>query len=243
MSRPLIGITGRRWPSGRLSSMMPVAMKDVAADVHFSDYSSSVNQAGGLPVGLTRDADVAAMVERLDGLILSGGADIDPTRYGHEHDAKLGELEPTRDEWEFALFAEASRVGLPVLGICRGLQLVNVALGGTLNQNVELEDGEGHPQWGKPRDEPAHFVDIVEGSVLSQFHSGRIGVNSLHHQTIRDLAPSLKVGAVAFDGVIEGVELSEKPVLAVQWHPELLQQPDPVFHWLINEARSYREAR
>src|ERR1700692_1248798 len=126
MARPLIGITGRRWAASILGTSIPPAMSGIPFDLHFSDYPRSIALAGGLPVELTRDADVAEMVEPLDGLVLTGGADVDPENYHQAHDANLGVLEPDRDEWEIGLMAAARERDLPVLAICRGLQLVNV---------------------------------------------------------------------------------------------------------------------
>src|SRR5271169_2927867 len=103
MGAPLIGLSGRRWPATTLGEFVPPAMKGVEFDLHFADYPQAVAACGGLPVELTRDADVEAVVERLDGLVLTGGADVDPAAYGEAPDEQLGHLEPDRDEWEFAL--------------------------------------------------------------------------------------------------------------------------------------------
>src|ERR1017187_1005763 len=112
MTKPLIGMTGRRWPASALANNVPKAMYDLKFDLHFSDYPASVAAAGGLPVELTRDADVEGVLARLDGLILSGGADVEPDRYGHHADENLGAIEPDRDEWEMALLrSEERRVG------------------------------------------------------------------------------------------------------------------------------------
>ncbi len=132
MARPLIGISGRRLPATVLGPNVPVAMRGLKFDLHFTDYPRSVALAGGLPVELTRDADVDEIVAHLDGLILSGGADVDPVHYHEAHQANLGPLEPDRDEWELALLEAARTKEIPVLAICRGMQLVNVAFGGTL---------------------------------------------------------------------------------------------------------------
>ena len=139
-------------------------MSGLTFDLHFADYGRSVALAGGLPVELTRDADVHEMVSHLDGLVLSGGADIEPSRYGAAAVEELGETEPERDAWEFALYDAARSKGIPVLAICRGFQLVNVAHGGTLNQHVELDDGAGHPQWEVDGRETTHAVSCRASS-------------------------------------------------------------------------------
>jgi putative glutamine amidotransferase len=211
-------------------------------DLHFSDYPKSVAGAGGLPVELTRDADPRGVVERIDGLILSGGADVDPARYGAEPDVNLGSIEPDRDEWELALFHAARERGVPILGICRGAQLTNVALGGTLRQHLEASEGSGHPQWDADVRAAAHEVNVVPDSLLSKVVDAHIGVNSLHHQAIDQLGEGLVASAYAPDGVIEAVELPGENLLAVQWHPELLGGPDPTFFWIVAAAKEFMDA-
>jgi len=211
-------------------------MKGIHFDLHFSDYPRSVALAGGLPVELTRDADVTEMVEHLDGLVLTGGADVDPENYGQAHDPNLGELEPDRDEWEISLLAAARARDLPVLAICRGLQLVNVVFGGTLRQDVDLDEGAGHPQWDVDGHEATHSVNVVEGTTTAQLFPDELGVNSLHHQVVDIVGQGLIVSAKASDGVVEGLETPDGRIVAVQWHPELLKKPDPTFVWLVGQA-------
>jgi len=211
-------------------------MSELSFDLHFADYGRSVALAGGLPVELTRDADVEDMVSRLDGLVMSGGADVEPHHYGHEPHELLGAVEPERDEWEFALYAAARERGLPILAICRGFQLVNVAHGGTLRQHVELHEGAGHPQWDVDGRKTTHSVSCRSSSLTAQVVGGSLEVNSLHHQTLDTLGEGLVVGATASDGVVESFYTSDASVLAVQWHPELLPAPDPTFVWLVKTA-------
>ncbi len=236
MTRPLIGISGRRWPMATLGDAMPPAMDGLTFDLHISDYGSSVAAAGGLPVELSRDADVADIISRLDGLILTGGADLDPSHYGAQPDPKLGSVEVERDAWEFALYAQARQRKLPILGICRGFQLINVAEGGTLIQHVELDEGSGHPQWDVDGRSATHQVSCLSGSLIASLIGEEAAVNSLHHQVIGVLAQGLVAEASAPDGVLEAFVIPGSPVLAVQWHPELLGGPDPTFHWLVREA-------
>ncbi|HLK44653.1 MAG TPA: gamma-glutamyl-gamma-aminobutyrate hydrolase family protein, partial [Acidimicrobiales bacterium] len=129
MSAPLIGLSGRRWPATALGAHVPPAMHAMEFDLHFADYPQAVAACGGLPVELARDADVEGVVARIDGLVLTGGADVDPAVYGHAPDANLGTTEPARDAWELALLAAAEQRDLPVLCVCRGAQLLNVAKG------------------------------------------------------------------------------------------------------------------
>ena len=226
-----------------LGSYMPAAMAELEFDLHVSDYSNAVAAAGGLPVQLTRDADVSDIVRRLDGLVLSGGADIDPARYGATPDEHLGSVEPERDEWEFALYATARAIDLPVLGICRGFQLINVAQGGTLHQHVELDGGAGHPQWDVDGRFRTHRVVCVANTLPATLLGDEFGVNSLHHQTLDQVGEGIEVGARATDGVVEAYTIPGAPVLAVQWHPELLPAPDPTFGWLVGAASSFAARR
>jgi putative glutamine amidotransferase len=236
MARPLIGISGRRWPASYLGNHVPAAMRGILFDLHFSDYPRSVALAGGLPVELTRDADAEEMVEHLDGLVLTGGADVDPAQYHAAPDPELGPTEPDRDVWELALLKAARTKEIPILAICRGLQLVNVAFGGTLVQHVELDDGAGHPQWEVNGREPTHGVHVVGGTVTAGLYPGEMGVNSLHHQVVAEVGEGLVVSAKAPDGVVEGLETTDGGLVAVQWHPELLPAPDASFVWLVREA-------
>lgn len=239
MARPLIGISGRRWPATALGKNVPKAMSGLEFDLHFSDYPRSVALAGGLPVELTRDADAEETVSHLDGLVLTGGADLDPVHYDQEPDPGLGAVEPDRDVWEMALLGAARERGVPVLAICRGLQLVNVVFGGTLRQHVELEEGVGHPQWETDGHEQTHRVHVVDGTMAGAIYDGELGVNSLHHQVVDEVGEGLIVSAKAPDGVVEGLESPDGKILAVQWHPELLKKPDPAFVWLVRAAAEH----
>jgi putative glutamine amidotransferase len=239
MAKPLIGITGRRWSAQRLSQFLPRSFDSLHFDLHFTDYPSSIAAAGGLPIELTRDADPEGVVERLDGLVLSGGADVDPARYGAEPDPNLGPLEPDRDVWEFALLDAARARDLPILAICRGAQLVNVAFGGTLRQHVEMDEGSGHPAWDSDARGAVHDIAVQPGTVLATLYPERRGVNSLHHQTIDRLGEKLAAVASADDGVVEAFEVPGEDILAVQWHPELMGGPDPTFSWIVGAATRF----
>ncbi len=233
---PLVGLSGRRWPARLLADRLPVAMHESQLDLHFSDYGRAVAAAGGVPVELTRDAPVGPVLDRLDALVLSGGADIDPVRYGASPDPECGPLEPDRDAWELELVAGALERSLPVFGICRGLQLLNVARGGTLVQHVGLDQGDGHPSFDVPRQELVHAVKLVPGTLAAAVYGEEVKVNSLHHQVVDRLGEGLVASGRSTDGSVEALELPGRPLLAVQWHPELLSQPDPGMRWLVNAA-------
>ncbi len=236
MRKPLIGVTGRRWPATALGANVPPAMSGLRFDLHFSDYPRSISAAGGLPVELTRDADVEGLIERLDGLVLSGGADLDPALYGQDPEENLQVPEVDRDEWEMELLRAARKREMPILAICRGLQLVNVAFGGTLVQHVELEDGSGHPQWNVDGHTATHEVHVTPDTMTATLLPSVWAVNSLHHQTVETVGDGLTISATAPDGVVEALETPDGDLLAVQWHPELLAAPDPTFVWLVRQA-------
>lgn len=241
--RPLIGVSGRRWPAQLVSSGLPRALHDAEIDIHFTEYPAAVAAAGGLPVELCRDAPVADIVERLDGLVLTGGADVDPDNYGHEPASGLGATEPERDRWELALLQEATTRGIPVLAICRGMQLLNVYRGGSLVQHLDLAEGDGHPRFDEPRSMRVHVVHTEHGSLAERLYGGELRVNSLHHQAVGDLAPGLVASGRSPDGTVEVIEVPGAAVFAVQWHPEMLEQPDPAFLWLVVEAAQYAASR
>jgi putative glutamine amidotransferase len=228
---PLVGLTGRGKPAAPVSGLPP-SWGDVPVEVHVSEYSSKVAQAGGLPVMLTRRADVAALADRLAALVLTGGADIAPSRYGSPPDPELGAVEPARDEFELELLTAMVALGRPVLGICRGLQLINVWAGGTLHQHVP-----SHQRVDRGPSELVHTVLVDRTTCLGARYLGEISVNSFHHQTIDRLGDGLDVVGRAPDGVIEMIEHGHHRVAAVQWHPELLDDLDPSFGWLVDQAR------
>ncbi len=201
-------------------------------------YSRSVRAGGGLPfpIPLAEEPEWAERyVEGLDGLLLSGGKDSDPAQYGEEPVAGLGAFDTARDEWELALFKAAMARGIPILGICRGCQLVNVAMGGSLVQDLATQrpGTKAHnPPEGFPVDRLYHSVDLVEGSFLrGVFGQERLRVNSFHHQAVKELAPGLEASAFAADGVLEGFESSDRTrfLVGVQFHPEGLTRRFPQF--------------
>jgi putative glutamine amidotransferase len=215
-SPPLIGITLDSEEPGGYSRMPWYALR--------ANYAEIVARAGGLPVLLPHEAQlVPAFLERIDGLIVTGGAfDIDPALFGAEARAGLV-LKRGRTQFEMAMVKGALSRDLPILGICGGQQLLNVALGGTLIQHIpdEVSGALAHEQEG-PRTEPGHWVEVTDGTRLAEIvGETRIPVNSAHHQAVRTVAPGCRVNAVAPDGVIEGIEAEGRDFcIGVQWHPE-----------------------
>ncbi|MBF0442864.1 MAG: gamma-glutamyl-gamma-aminobutyrate hydrolase family protein [Oligoflexales bacterium] len=194
------------------------------------DYIDSVLIGGGIPVVLPIVADeqaVSSQLDRVDGVLVSGGFDVDPLRYGQEPSRELGFIYPARDEFDLMAIKAALELGKPVFGICRGLQIINVAFGGTLSQDVSLMDtGElriKHFQATKSSADTGHTISIASGSRLSKIFPYETVVNSFHHQCIDKLAEGFSATARAKDGIIEAIEKKDGSfVMAVQWHPEMM---------------------
>lgn len=184
----------------------------------------AVTKSGGIPIILPSidPEDAPSYVDLFDGLLMLGGFDIDPTFFNEEPHYNLGETYRKRDLFEIALLKAAIKAGKPVMGICRGMQVINVALGGTLYQDLS-EDPQAklkHNQQA-PGNLPTHHVNIQSDSMLSSLIGERSYVNSRHHQALHQLAPALKTVAKSDDGVIEAVESKmNTQILGVQWHPE-----------------------
>lgn len=232
MSGPLIGLTGRQRKGDQIQNNLAV-LANVDVDLYFSDYSKAIIAAGGIPVHLPLDLAVVPAVDRLDGLLLTGGADIDPGQYGHAAAVDADTPEPARDEFELAVLNRAMERELPALGICRGVQLMNVACGGTLHQHLPE-----HAKFDRPIDELSHTVQIEQPSVLHELYGSERQVNSLHHQAVDTVGEGLRVSANADDGTIEALEHQTLPMIAVQWHPEMMTtaKSDPIFAWLVGQA-------
>jgi putative glutamine amidotransferase len=206
-----------------------------------------VTRAGGIAVLLPPqpvDDDIAARVlDGLDGLVITGGKDVDPARFGEAPHLETDEPRRDRDAWEFALLAGALRRGLPVLGICRGAQVLNVALGGTLHQH--LPDNIGHT-----RHQPGnavfseHSVRTVPGTRLAALIGESSDAHCYHHQAVAELGEGLVVSARDADGVIEAVEVpGDNFVLAVQWHPEERLDDLRLFAAVVDAAAAYATGR
>jgi putative glutamine amidotransferase len=212
------------------------------------DYVRSLNRAGAVAVILpasARDGDAQAQLERVDALLLPGGPDLSPLTYGEQPCWGLGETFPEEDEHQLAMARLALDRGLPLLAICRGMQALNVAAGGTLYQDL-VRHPEGclqHVQKGR-RHHISHRVDLAGDSRLARvFQRPSIGVNSFHHQAVKDLAPGFRITGTAPDGIVEAIEsASGAPVLGVQWHPEAMAERHPemlaLFSAWVDEIRA-----
>jgi putative glutamine amidotransferase len=223
MPMPLIGVTCTQETGSHNSP----AMERISVM-----YTNAVAAAGGLPVIIPTDFPIEQLETlrcKLDGILLTGGGDIDPVRYRGKSHPRLNYVCSQRDELEIALAKLAVKADWPLFGICRGVQVMNVALHGTLYVNVPTQFSstlDHDTPIDQGRDLIAHEVKIEPGTRLATIlGSGQIPVNSFHHQAVREIAPGLKVNAHATDGLVEGLELPEhRFFLGVQWHPECIQE-------------------
>ena len=195
-------------------------------------YIHAIEKSGGTPILLPYVGDGRAiehLVDICDGFFFTGGADIDPKRYGEEARENIGDIRAHRDEFEFRVFQRVVKTSKPILAICRGAQLVNIALGGTLYQDIpsELHTKISHRQ-SEPKFSPSHDVKIISNTPLHEMMGAeQIRANSFHHQAMKTLGKGLEIMAVAEDGIIEAVySLGEQYVRAYQWHPERLFEAD-----------------
>ncbi len=224
---------------------------------HPNDYSSarmtyteSVIRAGGTPVliPITTDSVILAdIVNRLDGIILIGGADIHPSYYNEEPIEQLGEVDSIRDIYDIALIHLAARRNLPMLGICRGEQLINVAFGGTLYQDIPAQypDTTVRHNQKEPSSVPTHLVNLLPGSAIAQLTGQtRLFTNTHHHQAVKQVAPGFRITAWATDSIPEAIEgMDGRPIWGVQFHPEALTVAGDTiaarfFRFMVDKAKA-----
>ncbi len=246
MKRPVIGITGN--------------YADQTCTLA-EGYYQSVLKAGGIPVIIPPRyveegddcSDLTGVLDNIDGIVFSGGGDPNPLLFGEEPVVQLHSITPERDLQELKLVRMAYDRQIPMLGICKGIQMINAALGGTLYQDIHSQKEGGvwvkHSQ-DEDRRFPSHTVKVENGTLLHKlFGRDTLQVNSFHHQACKDIAPCLRLSAISPDGIIEAIESNEyKSILGVQWHPEtfVLRDSDemmPIFHWLIGETQEFKAAR
>jgi putative glutamine amidotransferase len=238
-SKPLIGLTSYR-------QRAQTGVWDVQASFLPAQYIDAVTNAGGIAVLLPPqpvDAAAAAeIVSGLDGVIITGGGDIDPARYGAERNEHTDPANLLRDAWEDALLSAAIEQEVPFLGICRGLQVLNVNRGGTLLQH--LPDVVGDDRYNKGGGEFAVNRAEVSGGRIADLLDPEVEVKSYHHQAVDELGDGLTVSARAEDGTVYAIELPDHPFgVAVQWHPEEDAAEDArLFEGLVDAARAYRTA-
>lgn len=232
---PRIGLTTYREPA-------KWGVWDEPADLLPVSYSACVEGAGGAPLLLppARTELAAAVLDGLHGLVIAGGADVDPARYGADRDTRTGPARPDRDGWELALTRAALARDLPLLAVCRGMQVLNVAMGGELVQHLpDLVGHEAHcPTVGL---HARHPVSLADGSRVAASLGGRADVATYHHQAVGRLGRDLVAAGWADDGTVEAVELPSAPwVVGVQWHPEVAGG-SALFADFVAAAADYRD--
>lgn len=242
MSGPIIGVTAYR-------NLSRSGFPQFSAS---ENYIQSVIQAGACPVMIppgVKEADLDTLVQRLDGLLLSGGGDIHPDFYGSGEHPLVSDVDRDRDRLELFLLEKCMLLEMPLLGICRGFQLINVGLGGTLFEDISDQKAgslkhDYSPGW--PRNHLAHEVSLAPNTTLARlFDKNRIQVNSLHHQGIRRLSDKLLALGSAPDGILEAFQIRDYPFgIAVQWHPEEMRA-DPkmqaLFRSFVEAAQTYKQ--
>lgn len=233
--RPLIGLSTYR-------EQVRWGVWDQSADLLPTVYAASIEAVGGVPVLLPPAVDDAsgsarAVVSRLDGLLIAGGADVDPGLYGQEPHARTVRWREDRDAWELALLEAAESVGLPTLGVCRGMQLMAVRAGGSLDQHTP--DVVGHEDHNPGADAfGSTEVDLLPGTRVSAVVGNRLTVHCHHHQSVRE-HPGFEPAGYAADGTVEAMEQAgDRFCVAVQWHPEMAQDAG-LFHALVLAAAAY----
>jgi putative glutamine amidotransferase len=200
-----------------------------------TDYIQAVIKFGGVPIVLPnlQEEGIDSFVQLIDGLLLTGGGDIDPTLFGEEPLQKLGNITPERDEFEIAIIQKMLKLNKPILGICRGFQIMNIAVGGDMYQDIYTQTEKRllqHTQHA-PRWHASHFVQVKKGTILSGIvQREKFKINSFHHQAVRKIPNEFKVSALASDGIIEAFESKIHTfVMGLQWHPEsMISKNDPV---------------
>ena len=234
--QPVIGVTLDREPAGGYSKFPWYAVRE--------NYMDAISHAGGLPIALPHDDRVAdAYMDLVDGLLLTGGAfDIDPGLFGQSQHKSVETLKSQRTIFELTVTRVALTRDIPVLGICGGEQLLNVALGGSLIQHIpdKIAGALAHEQ-PNPRNQPGHSVNILTGTILHKIIGvDKIEVNSAHHQAVAEVGPTAVINACASDGVVEGIEeQTRRFCLGVQWHPEFHVSPsdNKIFAAFISACR------
>lgn len=235
--KPVIGITGRIQMSAN-EGIIGLEKAYVP-----TDYIDSVEAAGGIPLILPvirATEDINILLQKIDGLIVSGGIDINPLLFGEEPEPEQGFMLEELDNFDIIITEAAYKLGIPILGICRGIQVINVVFGGSLYQDIKKVSSVKHDQMAR-RDAATHTVSIEKGSLLYDLYGETLTVNSYHHQAVKEPAPGFRITAKAKDGIIEAIEMpGSRFVLGVQWHPEMMSAKNEnarkLFRMFVNKC-------
>lgn len=250
---PLIGVTSYFVTGGELKTFKERPRgKDQDMTMSTLDFPNGIVKGGGIPLNITvinKEDYIEKIVDKCDGLLFSGGPDISPSLYGANPDSRCGTIVPTRDEFELKLLDKAIECAKPILGICRGFQLINIYYKGTLKQHIDNHKDElkNHALTKFPRWYKAHKIEVENGSHIKKaYNENELMVNSLHHQAIEEVGNGLTITARASDGIIEGIEDSEKNFLVgLQWHPEMMyfkyEEQLKIFEYFINKVKEIQE--
>jgi len=245
--KPIIGINGMRWPDE--SEEMFTMDK---TQIH---YIGAVQKAGGIPITLPvlEDFDpetIKRQIELIDGLLIQGGIDVDPSLFGEERKPELDITDIQTDKFILELIKQAKEKKIPIFGICKGIQILNVAFGGTLFQDLKYAglESDSHRQKANDICNHKHTINVEKNSLLSKLipNKDKLFVNSFHHQAVKELGKGFSVDAKSDDGIIEAIHLNDEShwVFAVQWHPEqLIRTSDdfiPIFNEFVKQAKLYR---
>ena len=238
-NKPIIGISGSIIVDD--GGMFPGYKRAYVND----DYIKAISLAGGVPLIIPMVSDeevIKNQLENVDGLLLSGGHDVNPLLYGEEPSQKLGGILPERDWFDCKLIEFAMKMKKPILGICRGHQIINVANGGTLYQDLSFVEGcyVKHNQ-GSLSNVPTHTVEVNKDTKLHEILGDKVLTNSFHHLAVNKVAPGFKASAIAMDGVVEAIETEgEEFVVGIQWHPEMMARENEkmlnIFKRLVGES-------
>lgn len=245
MRKPIIGITSNILitEGGSLPGTERVSVSN--------DYIKAVLQAGAVPMVLPVVTDkeiIKYQSDVIDGLLLSGGYDVDPLLFGEEPAKKLGFVYPARDIHEIELIKAIYHDNKPILGICRGIQVINIVFGGTLYQDLaEIQGGIKHMQ-NAPKDAASHTVRVSADSILHEIFGEKVVTNSFHHQAVKELGSDFIISAKTKDGIVEAIEIpGERFIVAVQWHPEMMVKGhigmQRLFSEFVADAAKFKNSR
>lgn len=249
--KPLIGITGRTF---RLQMVNNTSERfgDRLINSFFSDFDRCVAGVGGIPVNLPFVSSSTGVIDRLDGLLVTGGQDVHPSRWGGtraiDPDADprvtFDAIDAERDQYEAQLICDALAARIPILGVCRGHQLLNVVFGGTLIEDIQETSIVHSSQHAAPYGgDEGHIVEFAPGSVGREVYGARTTTNSWHHQSVATPGLGLVITGRTADGIAEMIESPSRLAVGVQWHPEWQVGADPIFDWFIDRCRSMVDER